>query len=183
MTAAAAGVNQFASDNRSGNLARRRTCPQMPSRWRVKTGYRLVAGLGVSDITRMKYFQTAPEPKNSLFNNRRPQGKLPPRAFGRKPEPGNKEVARMTISPDPDQIRTIVFRTFLELDVDEERLSDLDERIMLDAGRYVARSYRVDDYLAMWMIDVGLVQFYDGEGNMLRTVNLFEEIEPQRMAA
>jgi hypothetical protein len=136
-----------------------------------------------SDITRMKSFQTAPRPKNSLFNKGRNQGKLPPARSGRKPEPGNKEVARMTISPDPDHIRTIVFRTFLELDVDEERLSDLDERIMLDSGRYVARSYRVDDFLAMWMIDVGLVQFYDGDGNMLRTVNLFEEIEPQRMAA
>ncbi len=89
----------------------------------------------------------------------------------------------MTVCPDPDQIRTIVFRTFLELDVDEDSLSDLDERLMLDDGRYVARSYRVEDYLAMWMIDVGLVQFYDGNGNMLRTVNLFEEIEPQRMAA
>jgi hypothetical protein len=89
----------------------------------------------------------------------------------------------MTISPDPGQIRTIVFRTFLELDVEEDRLQDLDERIMLDDGRYVARSYRVDDFLAMWMIEVGLVQFYDGDGNMLRTVNLFEEIQPHRMAA
>jgi hypothetical protein len=89
----------------------------------------------------------------------------------------------MTISPHPDHIRTIVFRTFLELDVDEESLTDLDERLMLDDGRYVARSYRVEDLLAMWMIDVGLVQFYDANGNMLRTVNLFEEIEPQRMAA
>jgi hypothetical protein len=89
----------------------------------------------------------------------------------------------MTISPHPDHIRTIVFRTFLELDVDEESLTDLDERLMLDDGRYVARSYRVEDFLAMWMIDVGLVQFYDANGNMLRTVNLFEEIEPQRMAA
>ncbi len=89
----------------------------------------------------------------------------------------------MTISPDPDQVRTIVFRTFLELDVPEECLDDLDERLMLDDGRYVARSYRVDEYMAMWMIDVGLVQFYDAEGNMLRTVNVFEEIEPQRMAA
>ena len=89
----------------------------------------------------------------------------------------------MTISPDAELIRNIVFRTFLELDVAEDALDDLDERIMLDDGRYVARSYRVDDFMAMWMIDVGLVQFYDGEGNMLRTVNLFEEIEPQRMAA
>lgn len=89
----------------------------------------------------------------------------------------------MTISPDPQCVRDIVFRTFLELDVDEENLSDLDERIMLDDGRYVARSYRVDEFLAMWMIDVGLIQFYDAMGNMLRTVNLFEEIEPQRLAA
>jgi hypothetical protein len=89
----------------------------------------------------------------------------------------------MTVTPDADQIRTIVFRTFLELDVAEESLDDLDERIMLDSGRYVARSYRVEDLLAMWMIDVGLVQFYDNDGNMLRTVNVFEEIEPQRMAA
>jgi hypothetical protein len=89
----------------------------------------------------------------------------------------------MTICPNPERIRTIVFRTFLELDVAEDALGDLDERVVLDEGRYVARSYRVDDYLAMWMIDVGLVQFYDSDGNMLRTVNLFEEIEPQRMAA
>ncbi len=89
----------------------------------------------------------------------------------------------MTIFPDPDQIRTIVFRTFLELDANEDSLSDLDERLLLDDGRYVARSYRVDQFLAMWMIDVGLIQFYDSDGNMLRTVNVFEEIEPQRMAA
>ncbi len=89
----------------------------------------------------------------------------------------------MTICPDSEHIRDIVFRTFLELDVAEDSLDDLDERIMLDAGRYVARSYRVDDLMAMWMIDVGLVQFYDDAGNMLRTVNVFEEIEPLRMAA
>jgi hypothetical protein len=89
----------------------------------------------------------------------------------------------MTVFPDPDLIRNIVFRTFLELDVCEDVLDDLDERLLLDEGRYVARSYRLDDYLAMWMIDVGLIQFYDAEGNMLRTVNVFEEIEPQRMAA
>jgi hypothetical protein len=89
----------------------------------------------------------------------------------------------MTILPTADQIRTIVHRTFLELDIDEDALHDVDERIMLDDGRYVARSYRVDDFLAMWMIDVGLVQFYDADGNMLRTVNLFEEVAPHRMAA
>jgi hypothetical protein len=76
-----------------------------------------------------------------------------------------------------------VFRTLLELDVEEDQLDQLDERLLIDEGRYIARSYRVADYLAMWMIDVGLIQFYDNEGNMLRTVNLFEELDAQRAAA
>jgi hypothetical protein len=36
--------------------------------------------------------------------------------------------------------------------------------------------------MAMWMIEVGLVQFYDADGNMLRTINLFKELEPLKMA-
>lgn len=89
----------------------------------------------------------------------------------------------MTVCPDADEVRTIVFRTLLEFDVHEDELDDIDERIMLDSGRYMARSYRVDGFLAMWLVEVGLLQFYDDDGNMLRTVNLFEEIEPLRMAA
>ena len=41
----------------------------------------------------------------------------------------------------------------------------------------------VDHLMAMWLADIGLIQFYDCEGNMLRTVNLFAEIAPLRMAA
>ena len=89
----------------------------------------------------------------------------------------------MTVCPAADDVRTIVFRTLLEFDVHEDELVDIDERLMIDSGRYVARSYRVEGFLAMWLVDVGLLQFYDADGNMLRTVNLFEEIEPQRMAA
>ena len=89
----------------------------------------------------------------------------------------------MVIIPDAEQIRTMVFQTFLELDADEDSLSDLDERIMLDEGKYVARSYRIDGFMAMWMIDAGLIQFYDADGNMLRTINLFEEVLPRRLAA
>jgi hypothetical protein len=37
--------------------------------------------------------------------------------------------------------------------------------------------------MAMWMIEVGLVQFYDANGNMLRTINLFEEVKPMTIAA
>ena len=91
----------------------------------------------------------------------------------------------MIVAPHPSEIRDLVFRTFLEFDVEEDALEELDERMLIDDGRYFARSYRVDNLLAMWLIDVGIVQFYDAEGNMLRTVNLFEELRPQtlRLAA
>ena len=45
------------------------------------------------------------------------------------------------------------------------------------------RTYRAGDYFAMWLVEIGLLQFYDPYGNMLRTVNLFEENTPQRAAA
>ena len=89
----------------------------------------------------------------------------------------------MIVAPHPAEIRDLVFRTFLEFDADEDALADLDERMLIDDGKYFARSYRADGLLAMWLVEVGIVQFYDGEGNMLRTVNLFEEVRPQRMAA
>jgi hypothetical protein len=59
----------------------------------------------------------------------------------------------------------------------------LDETILIDRGRCVARSYRTDGYLAMWLLEVGIVQFYNAEGDMLLTVNLFESFRGQRMAA
>jgi len=62
-------------------------------------------------------------------------------------------------------------------------LPAIDETILIDQGRYVARSYRTEGYMAMWLVDVGIVQFYDDLGQMLATVNLFELLRPQRMAA
>ena len=61
--------------------------------------------------------------------------------------------------------------------------AEIDETIVIDRGRYVARSYRTQGYLAMWLVAVGIVQFYDPRGRMLATVNLFESLRPQRMAA
>ena len=56
------------------------------------------------------------------------------------------------------------------------------ETVMIDAGRYVARSYRTDEHMAMWLVDVGLVQFYNAEGDMLLTV-IVDHLPGQRMAA
>ncbi len=89
----------------------------------------------------------------------------------------------MKVDPHPYEVRELVVKNFGDLGVVVESPLDLDETILLDDGQYVARSYRIAGLLAMWLIDVGIVQFYDSQGNMLRTVNLFTEVEPQRMAA
>ena len=67
-----------------------------------------------------------------------------------------------------------------EADLD---LPEIDETILIDRGRYVARSYRTEGYMAMWLVAVGIVQFYDEGGQMLATINLFTSLRPQKMAA
>jgi hypothetical protein len=93
------------------------------------------------------------------------------------------EVDRMTVSVDPADVRQIVIQSFLELDVDDDVLAELEEKLLIEEGRYFARSYLAGDLFAMWLIEVGVLQFYDADGNMLRTVNLFEELMPVRLAA
>jgi hypothetical protein len=89
----------------------------------------------------------------------------------------------MRTDPLPYEVRELVIRTFEFFDVYLDNPWDLDETILIDDGQYSARTYRIDDCMAMWLVEIGIVQFYDAEGNMLRTVNLFEELEPQRIAA
>jgi hypothetical protein len=89
----------------------------------------------------------------------------------------------MTISPEAGEVRAIVRRIFVELGVDRRTVDEMSETILVDEGRVRARSYRVDEMLAMWMLDIGIVQFYDAEGNMTHRANLLAEIQPRRMAA
>ena len=60
---------------------------------------------------------------------------------------------------------------------------EIDETILVDQGRYEARTYRTQGYMAMWLVAAGIVQFYDDRGRMLATINLFESLRPERMAA
>jgi hypothetical protein len=89
----------------------------------------------------------------------------------------------MRTDPLPYEVRELVLRTFEYLDVVIDNPWELEETILIDEGRYSARTYKIDGYMAMWLVEIGTVQFYDARGNMLRTVNLWEELEPQRMAA
>jgi len=89
----------------------------------------------------------------------------------------------MRVNPQPFEVRQLVAQTFEVFGAGEDSLEDLDETILIEDGKYMARSYRVDGLMAMWLIEVGIVQFYDADGSMLRTINLLEETEPIRAAA
>ena len=89
----------------------------------------------------------------------------------------------MTIAPQPDQVRRLVCRVFGEFGIHVTNLVDLHETLLVTSGRYVARSYRVNGFIAMWLLRAGIVQFYDCEGTMLRTVNLLKRLRPRPVAA
>jgi hypothetical protein len=89
----------------------------------------------------------------------------------------------MRTDPLPHQVRDLVLRTFQEFGAAIFATDQLNETVLFDRGRHVARTYKADGLMAMWMLRVGIVQFYDADGNMLMTVNMLEELEPQRMAA
>ena len=89
----------------------------------------------------------------------------------------------MTVAPRPHDVRRLVVQTLEESGAAVPSLFDLEETIRVDNGRYTARSYRVEGYLAMWLLQMGIVQFYDADGNMLATINLLKELKPLKMAA
>lgn len=89
----------------------------------------------------------------------------------------------MRTNPRPEEVRQLVENVLEEFGAIVMDDDELNETILIDEGRLVARSYRTEGYLAMWLVEVGIVQFYDAEGEMLATVNLFESFQPQRLAA
>jgi hypothetical protein len=89
----------------------------------------------------------------------------------------------MTVTPQADAVRLLVARTFGEFGTAVRNLLDLNETLLIKRGEYVARSYRAGGLMAMWLLKAGIIQFYDRDGVMLRTVNLFLELEPQTIAA
>ena len=89
----------------------------------------------------------------------------------------------MRLHMNAADVRRLVTPYFLDLGADQSDVDDVQENIRIDRGRCVARCYRVAEMFAMWMIDVGVLQFYDADGEMLATVNLFTELQPQRAAA
>jgi len=89
----------------------------------------------------------------------------------------------MRLHVNAADVRGLVARHFANLGADAADIADVEENIRIDSGRCVARCYRVTEMFAMWLIDVGVLQFYAADGEMLHTVNLFTELLPHRAAA
>lgn len=89
----------------------------------------------------------------------------------------------MRVNPQPWEVRQRVVQTFEILGLSDDAVAEPDETILIRDGKCMARSYRADGLMAMWLIEVGIVQFYSADGDMLRTINLLEETDPIRLAA
>ena len=87
----------------------------------------------------------------------------------------------MWLESQPTDVLSAVLGMFERFGASPQSLFDLEEKIQIDRGKHVARTYRVDGLMAMWLMGIGIVQFYDADGNMLATINLLEEAVPQPM--
>lgn len=83
----------------------------------------------------------------------------------------------------PGEIRRIVKRTLIEFGLNMCDLAELSECVLVQDGRSYGRSYRTAGYMAMWLTSLQMIQFYDENGVMLKTVNLGQDPVPVRQAA
>ena len=89
----------------------------------------------------------------------------------------------MTVTIDPCEVREIVLEVFRGYGAKPDELEQLSETLLIQGGHYFGRSYRTEELMAMWMSEVGVLQFYSADGAMLRTINLLTELTPVRQAA
>jgi hypothetical protein len=124
--------------------------------------------------------------RETVFRRRRPSGRvrgpIDKTSFVSQHQ-SNRRLPSMRLHMNAADVRGLVARHFIELGADADEVADVQENIRIDRGRCVARCYRVAEIFAMWLIDVGVLQFYDADGEMLHTVNLFTERLPHRAAA
>lgn len=80
----------------------------------------------------------------------------------------------MAVRAMSEEVRRLVlqqFQTYGGGPIDE---GAVEETILIRNGRYHGRSYRTSELLAMWLVEIGLVQFYSEAGRMLGTFHLDE---------
>lgn len=82
----------------------------------------------------------------------------------------------------PADVREMVVAQFQQFGVEPEQAQAPAETILIRDGKYRGRSYRSGGLLAMWLIEIGLVQFYSADGEMLSMISLHDK-PTQRAAA
>jgi len=90
-------------------------------------------------------------------------------------------MSEMRPTPTPVEVRQLVLEQFHQLGLAADQSPA--ETILIREGRYRGRSYRCEGMLAMWLIEIGLLQFYGADGEMLATIHLFDRPISQRAAA
>ena len=89
----------------------------------------------------------------------------------------------MFTSVTPSEMRRIVLRGFAEHHPRSISNEELQEHVRVEDGKIVAYCYEAANLFAMWMVQVGLVQFYDDRGTMLQTLDLKSTTAERRQAA
>lgn len=89
----------------------------------------------------------------------------------------------MRVEPRANQVRQLVLGVLRSLGEATSSLFEVEETVIVHDGQCLGRKYRTARLTAVWLLNAGLVRFYDRRGKVLRTVNLFEELAPLRMAA
>ena len=84
------------------------------------------------------------------------------------------EANTMNASELATKVGRIVQQTFQEL-ATADVVDDVCETILVRDGKQFARSYRLDDLIAMWIIEDGVIRFYDATMNECHIVNLFDD--------
>lgn len=83
----------------------------------------------------------------------------------------------------PNEMRRVVLDSFQRHCTRIIPREDMQEYVRVEQGKVVAYCYYVDDLFAMWMVDIGLVQFYNETGAMLHTFDLSMPATEIRRAA
>lgn len=83
----------------------------------------------------------------------------------------------------PTEMRRMVLDGFQQHFSRKISGGDVEERVRIEEGKAVAYCYRTENLFAMWMVPIGLVQFYDDQGNMLHTLDLMAPVNHERRAA
>jgi hypothetical protein len=105
------------------------------------------------------------------------QEREPPPRIARMPQ---RQDVDMIPGPAATDVRRLVVEQFQKLGVAEIRDDALLETILISDGKYRGRSYRVAGMMATWFAEIGLVQFYGPQGEMLGTFTLGDRPTPAK---